>query len=96
MNVGVVVAGMVILAAVIIGVAGITNYHSQPVSDTFGNTYSNETNQSMAAGQAVTYTSIDIGGIGVIVLSVIFVCATLVAVLGLIFYRGGYYSSTRR
>ena len=96
MNVGVILVVIVALAVTMIGIIGISSYHSAPVVDTLGHTYDNQTNQSIAAGQGVTTTTAEFGGWGVVIAAVIFVCATMVAVLGLILYRGGVYTSTRR
>lgn len=96
MNVGVILIAIVALAAISIGIIGMASYHSTPVVDTVGNTYGNETNESIAAGQVVVTTTAEFGGWGTVVAAIIFVFATMVAVVGLILYRGSVYSSTRR
>ena len=96
MNVGIVLAAMVILSAVSLGIIGMASYHSDPVSDTMGNTYNNDTNRSIAAGQVVTTTTAEVGGIGTIILAVIFVFGAMIAVLGLILYKRGSNSFSRR
>lgn len=86
MNVATLLAAAVLLAIACIGIIGIASYHSEPVTDTFGHTYTNQTNQTMELGRNVTATAAETGGIGVIAIIIMFVCATLVAVLGLIIY----------
>ena len=96
MNVGVIFVALIILSAGLIGIAGMMSYHSDPVVDTMGHTYGNATNESIAAGNTVAETGISFGGYAVIAIALVIVAGLLVAILGLILYGGGRYTSTRR
>ena len=86
MNVSTILAAGILLAVAVIAMIGIASYHSEPVTDTFGNTYTNTTNQTIGLGRNVTAMTAETGGIGVLVLIAMFVFAVMVAVVGLIIY----------
>lgn len=86
MNIATLLAAGVFLGIACLAIIGIASYHTDPVEDTFGNTYTSQTNDTMTVGRTVTATTAETGGITVLILIIMFVIATMVAVVGLIIY----------
>jgi len=96
MNVGVVLIGLILVAAASIGIIAMASYNQAPPSDTFGHTLSTASNDSHDVITSVAAPAAEAGGGLALAIAVLFIAGMLFAVLGLILYsRAGNARSGR-